>query len=56
MNPKTLIWINIGIFSTLGGFIPLLWGESLFSFSGLIFNSIGGLFGIWVGYRINRLL
>jgi len=56
MNSKTIIWINVAIFSTIGGFIPLLWGETLFSFGGLIFNGIGGLFGIWVGYKINKNL
>ncbi|MCA9352497.1 hypothetical protein KC866_03905 [Patescibacteria group bacterium] len=54
MSSKTIIWVCVAIFGTIGGFIPLLWGDSLFSFSALTFNGIGGLFGIWVGYKINQ--
>ena len=54
MSQKTIIWICVGIFGTIGGFIPLMWGDSLLSFGGLLGNGIGGLFGIWVGYKINQ--
>jgi hypothetical protein len=51
MNTKSLIWIGMGIGSTLGGFVPRLWGASFFSFAGFVCSGIGGLFGIWVAYK-----
>lgn len=38
--------------SFLGGYIPLLWGESAFSMSGIFWNAFGGFFGIYVAYKI----
>ncbi len=51
MSKKTWIWVGMSIGAFIGGLIPLLWGESAFSFSGLIFNALGGFFGIWVGSK-----
>jgi hypothetical protein len=51
MNTKPLIWIGMGIGSTLGGFVPRLWGASFLSLAGLVCSGIGGLFGIWVAYK-----
>jgi len=38
----------------IGGYIPLIWGSSYFSFSSIIFNAIGALVGIWVAFRITH--
>ena len=51
---KTLIWLGIFIGSTLGSFIPLLWGEGLLSFSSIIFSGIGGFLGLWAGYKLGQ--
>jgi predicted MFS family arabinose efflux permease len=51
MNTRALIWIGMTIGSTLGGFIPNLWGTSFFSLAGLVWSGIGGLFGIWIARR-----
>lgn len=56
MNSNKITWIFVAVFGTIGGFIPLLWGETAFSFSSLIFNGIGGIFGIWLAYRIKKLM
>jgi xanthosine utilization system XapX-like protein len=52
MNSKKLIWIFMAVGSLIGGFIPSLWGADSFSLSPLIFGSIGGIIGIYIGYKI----
>lgn len=56
MNPKTLIWIGVIVGSTIGGWIPTLWGTSFFSFSSIIGNTIGGLIGIYIGFKISQTI
>jgi len=42
--------------SIAGGYIPMLWGGSVFSFSSIILSAIGAFVGIWLGFKIaNRL-
>jgi hypothetical protein len=38
----------------VGAYIPLLWGGSVFSFSSVIFSGLGGIGGIWLGYKLGR--
>ncbi len=56
MSPKSLIWIGVFIGSTIGSFIPTLWGDSALSFSSIIGSTIGGVVGIWVGFKLSRML
>ncbi len=51
---RTFIWVGMIVGSTVGGFIPALWGESLFSVASMFFATVGGIFGIWLGYRLGR--
>ena len=51
---KSLVWIGVLIGSTIGSFIPLLWGASVFSFSSIIFSGLGGILGIIAAYQINQ--
>ena len=54
MSLKTLIWIWIAIGSTVGGMIPALWGEGVFSVSALVFSSIGAFVGIYIGFKMGQ--
>jgi len=54
MNSKSLIWIFMAIGSTIGGYIPTLWGSGFFSFSSVILTAVGGILGIWLGYRLSN--
>ncbi|MBI3872637.1 MAG: hypothetical protein HY304_06145 [candidate division Zixibacteria bacterium] len=56
MNTKSLIWIGMFVGSTVAGFLPYLWGEGMLSISGFVCSSVGGLLGIWVGYRVGNSL
>lgn len=49
-----LIWIGLFVGSTIGGFIPSLWGAGVFSLSGAVFSTLGGIFGTWFGYRVGN--
>jgi len=55
MSSKKLIWIGMMVGSTIGGFIPALWHAGMFSVSGIILSTVGGIAGIWAGYRLGRL-
>ena len=37
---------------TIGSFIPSLWGAGQLTMSSVVFFMIGGLFGIWLAYRL----
>jgi hypothetical protein len=45
-NPR--IWIAIFIGSTIGGFVPALWGGDMLSVAGVFWSGIGALAGLWV--------
>lgn len=40
--------------SVVGGYIPVLWGGGLLSFTSVIGNAIGGLLGIWVTFKLTN--
>ena len=54
MNLKKLCYIGAFVGSSIGGYVPVLWGGSMFSVSGVLLSMVGGLAGIWVGYRIEQ--
>ncbi len=54
MSKKSIIWIGMFLGGIAGGYVPLLWGESSFSMSGVFFNAIGAIAGIYFGYRISE--
>lgn len=47
------IWIGVLIGSTIGGFIPDLWGAGLFSYSSVLLSGLGAIAGLWLGYRMS---
>ena len=40
--------------TTVGGAIPLLWGDGMLSFSSVILTAVGGVLGIWAGYKMSK--
>lgn len=50
---KARIWLGILIGSTMGGFIPNLWGADLFSYSSLLLSTVGAFVGLWLGYKMS---
>jgi hypothetical protein len=54
MQPKTLIWIGGVGGSVIGGYMPLLWGGSAFSFTSIFLSALGAIGGIWLAFRISQ--
>lgn len=55
MNQRSLIWFGVIVGSAIGGYIPALWGDSLFSFSSILLSTVGGIIGIWAGYKLSEM-
>jgi uncharacterized membrane protein YeaQ/YmgE (transglycosylase-associated protein family) len=49
MNAR--IWLGVLIGSTIGGFIPDLWGAGMFSYSSVLLSGIGAFAGLWLATR-----
>lgn len=56
MSRATLVMIGMVVGSIVGGYIPIFFGASLLSFSSIIGNSLGGLVGIWIAYKLTQNL
>jgi hypothetical protein len=54
MGRKSLVWIGMTVGSAVGGYLPVLWGGDLLSFSSLILSGVGGILGIWLGDRFRE--
>ena len=53
---KKFIWIGFFVGSTIGNMLPLLWGGDAISIAVVLFSLIGGIIGIWLGYRFGESL
>ena len=53
---KLLIGTGTLLGTTLGSYIPVFWGGSLLSLTSIFFSVMGGIVGIWIGYRLSKLL
>jgi len=56
MESKLLIWLGTIIGSTVGSFIPSLWGAGVFSFSSIILGTAGAIGVLWLGFKISQEL
>lgn len=54
MDTKKSIWVGVFVGSTVGSYIPELWGAGFLSFSSLFFSAVGSLIGIYFGYQLSR--
>lgn len=53
---KTLVWGGILVGSTIGSYIPTLWGDDFFSIASILFSGAGAILGIWAGYQLSQFL
>jgi predicted MFS family arabinose efflux permease len=53
---KFLINFGMVVGSLIGGYIPALWGAGMFSISGMLLSVLGGVLGIWLGYRLSQTM
>lgn len=54
MSLKTAVWIGVLVGSTIGGYIPMLFGASFLSLWALLGNTIGALLGIFIAYKLTQ--
>ena len=53
MQSRPLIWIGLFVGSTIGSIIPNLWGAGMFSLSSILLGGLGGLVGIYAGFKMS---
>jgi uncharacterized membrane protein YeaQ/YmgE (transglycosylase-associated protein family) len=53
---KKFIWGGFFVGSTIGGFLPPLWGGDMLSVSGFVLSIVVGIVGMWAGYRLAQSL
>jgi len=54
MSDRFMIYLFLGIGSTVGSYVPVLFGASFLSLWSILLGAVGGGVGIWVGYRLMR--
>ena len=55
MSQKTIVFLGMFIGSTIGGYIPTLFGAGILSYKSVFFSGVGGILGVWIGYKISNL-
>lgn len=51
MSEKAIVFLVFTIGSTLGSYLPVLFGSSVFSLWSVTGGAVGGILGIYIGYR-----
>lgn len=39
---------------TVGAYVPMLWGDSALSMSSVVLSGVGGILGIWIGFKLGE--
>jgi hypothetical protein len=53
---KKFIMVGMVVGSFAGSYIPLIWGDSAFSMSSILFGILGGCIGVWAGFKVANSL
>ena len=53
MNKTVIMFFTI-VFSLIGGYLPILFGDSIFGVWGILGGFVGGILGIWIGVVISK--
>lgn len=54
MSQKSAVITGMIIGSIIGGYVPMLWGASFLSYWGIVTSTIGGVLGIYIGYKLSQ--
>jgi hypothetical protein len=52
MSQKALITLFLSVGSIAGGYVPVLFGAGPLSYWTIFTSAIGGILGIWAGYKL----
>ena len=50
---KSVLWISIFIFSTIGAGIPTVFGQSALGAASIWGSMVGGFTGIYIAYKVS---
>ena len=53
METKRMVYFGLFVGSSIGSYLPNLWGDSFLSFPSIILSAVGGLVGIYIGYKLS---
>jgi len=53
MSRKTIIMMGMIVGSCAGGYAATLFGADAISFGSLLGSTVGGILGIWAGFRFS---
>lgn len=53
---KFFIWTGLFVGSTVFGLIPMLWGDDMLSVAGLLLSMVGGVAGIFGGWKLAQAI
>jgi len=53
---KKFIMLGMVVGSFAGSYIPLIWGDSAFSLTSILFGILGGCIGVWAGFKVDNWL
>ncbi len=48
---RSFIWLGLFVGTSVGGYLPLLWGGDVLSLSSIVLSGLGGIVGIYLGWR-----
>ena len=54
MSKRVLVTIGMTVGSIVGGYLPLLFGISAFSYTSVLTSGIGAILGVWLGYKFGE--
>lgn len=54
MSAKSIVMLFFTIGSFAGSYLPALFGVDVFSFTSIGFGALGGLIGIYIGYKFSE--
>ncbi len=49
---RRVVWIFVGVGSTIGGLLPEAWGGSAFGLASLVLGCLGGVAGLWLAAKL----
>jgi hypothetical protein len=52
MNSKGIVMLGMTVGSTIGGYVPMLFGVGIFSFWSLVGTLVGGILGIYLAFKL----
>ena len=54
MDRKKIIWFLMIVGGAIGNYLPLIWGGSSFSMASIFLGMIGGIVGIFIGFKLGQ--